>query len=233
MGYKICVSLMAERVEDLLGKIKRARELGADIVELRLDYLKEREFDVEGLVSRCDGQVILTVRRRGEGGVFPFGEEERVQLIEKCITANPDMVDLELSMNRRALRRLISLCKERGVLSVVSYHDFEGTPSWRVLRGKASSAFREGGDIAKVVTMARSVSDNLQVLRLASLYPQRVVSFCMGGLGVLSRVLCTFFGSPFTYASLDTPLAPGQLDIKTMRRVYESLDAIIRTGSVG
>ncbi|MEM1657704.1 MAG: type I 3-dehydroquinate dehydratase [Candidatus Jordarchaeales archaeon] len=232
MGYRICVSLMAERVEDLLDKIERARELGADIVELRLDYLKERDFDVEKLVSRCDRQVILTVRRREEGGVFPLGEKERIRLIEKCIMSDPDMVDLELSMGRKVLRRLISLCKERRVLTVISYHDFEETPSWKVLKGKVSAAFREGGDIAKVVTMARSVSDNLQVLRLVSLYPQRVVSFCMGELGVLSRVLCTFFGSPFTYASLDAPLAPGQLDVGTMRKVCENLDSALRAGSI-
>ncbi|MBS7248605.1 MAG: type I 3-dehydroquinate dehydratase, partial [Candidatus Freyarchaeota archaeon] len=44
---------------------------------------------------------------------------------------------------------------------------------------------------------------------------------------VLSRVLCTFFGSPFTYASLDAPLAPGQIDIATMRKVHESLARIL------
>ncbi|MBS7287969.1 MAG: type I 3-dehydroquinate dehydratase [Candidatus Freyarchaeota archaeon] len=226
MGCRVCVSLMAESVRELLGKVERAREEGADIVELRLDYLREEVVNVNELVSSFGGPVILTVRRREEGGAFPLGEGERIRLIERCIKAEPDIVDLELSMGAGSLQRLISLCRERGVSVILSYHDFNGTPSWRALRGKVSAMFRLGCDVAKVVTTACSVSDNLQLLGLASLHPQRVVSFCMGKLGVLSRVLCTFFGSPFTYASLDVPLAPGQIDVRTMKKVQEKLTCI-------
>ncbi|MEM2046589.1 MAG: type I 3-dehydroquinate dehydratase [Candidatus Jordarchaeales archaeon] len=224
---RICVSLMADTVEGLMGKVERACEAGADLVELRLDYLRERDVDVAGLVSGLGVPVILTVRRREEGGVFPLGEEERVGLIERCIEAEPDMVDLELSMGVSVLQKLISLCREREVSVILSYHDFSGTPSWQDLRGRVAAMFRLGCSVAKVVTAAGAISDNLQLLGLASLYPQRVVAFCMGKIGVLSRVLCTFFGSPFTYASLDAPLAPGQIDIATMRKVHESLARIL------
>lgn len=217
---------MAESVEELLGKVERAREEGADLVELRLDYLRE-EANIKELVSSFGGPVILTVRRREEGGAFPLGEEERIKLIEKCIEAEPDIVDLELSMGAGSLQRLISLCRERGISVILSYHDFNGTPPWRALRGKVSAMFRLGCDVAKVVTMACSVSDNLQLLGLASLHPRRVVSFCMGKLGILSRILCTFFGSPFTYASLDAPLAPGQIDVRTMKKLQEKLACIL------
>ncbi len=226
---RICVSLMADTVEELEGKVERARKAGADLVELRLDYLRERDVDIKGLVSSFGGPIILTVRRKEEGGVFPLGEDERVMLIEKCIEAEPDMVDLELSMGVSILQKLLSLCREKGVSVILSYHDFDGTPSWQDLRGKVSAMFRLGCDVAKIVTVAGAISDNLQLLGLASLHPQRVVAFCMGKIGILSRILCTFFGSPFTYASLDMPLAPGQIDIVTMRRMHENLARILNT----
>jgi 3-dehydroquinate dehydratase-1 len=46
----------------------------------------------------------------------------------------------------------------------------------------------------------------------------------MGEHGISSRLLCTLYGgSPFTYASLDNPLAPGQLDIVLMKKIYDKI----------
>jgi len=46
----------------------------------------------------------------------------------------------------------------------------------------------------------------------------------MGEHGILSRLLCILYGgSPFTYASLDNPLAPGQLDIVIMKKIYDRI----------
>ncbi|MGN6708088.1 MAG: type I 3-dehydroquinate dehydratase [Candidatus Nitrosocosmicus sp.] len=43
----------------------------------------------------------------------------------------------------------------------------------------------------------------------------------MGELGILSRVLCNIVGdSPFTYASIEKAVAPGQLTIKQVRMIY-------------
>jgi 3-dehydroquinate dehydratase-1 len=43
----------------------------------------------------------------------------------------------------------------------------------------------------------------------------------MGELGILSRVLCNVIGdSPFTYATIEKAVAPGQLTINQMRSIY-------------
>jgi 3-dehydroquinate dehydratase len=51
-----------------------------------------------------------------------------------------------------------------------------------------------------------------------------LITFCMGEHGVLSRVLCTYAGAPFTYASLTDAIAPGQLTLKQMRSIYDTLE---------
>jgi len=69
------------------------------------------------------------------------------------------------------------------------------------------------------------LEDNLRVLRLYdssidSNLPKKLNAFCTGKLGICSRVLSLFLGAPFAYTSLPgEPLAAGQLDIDTMRKV--------------
>ena len=45
------------------------------------------------------------------------------------------------------------------------------------------------GSLAKVITTATGVEDNLTTLTLCRDRPGKVVSFCMGELGTLSRVV--------------------------------------------
>ena len=72
--------------------------------------------------------------------------------------------------------------------------------------------------MAKVVTTAKSVDDNITTLSLCEDEPRKTISFCMGGLGMLSRVVAMQLGAPVAYVSIpDEALAPGQLSISTMR----------------
>ena len=43
----------------------------------------------------------------------------------------------------------------------------------------------------------------------------------MGDSGTITRLLASVIGdAPFTYASLDAPIAPGQLSVSQMQRFY-------------
>ena len=70
-----------------------------------------------------------------------------------------------------------------------------------------------------MVTTATSVDDNLTTLTLCAGRAQaRSISFCMGELGTVSRVVSMRLGAPLAYASLpNEAVAPGQLSISTMR----------------
>ena len=73
----------------------------------------------------------------------------------------------------------------------------------------------------------QSFEDNLATLKLISAFPtKRVVSFAMGPLGLVSRVLCTIAGAEFIYASIERgrESAPGQITVMEMRQVYEAID---------
>ena len=80
-----------------------------------------------------------------------------------------------------------------------------------------------GADICKLVTTARRFEDNLAVLELISDFPKaRVISFAMGPLGGISRILCPLVGGDFIYASVveGKESAVGQITVSDLRKIY-------------
>ena len=51
----------------------------------------------------------------------------------------------------------------------------------------------------------------------------KIVSFAMGDLGLISRVLCPLVGGDFTYASIEKgkESAAGQMTVEDLRKLYE------------
>jgi 3-dehydroquinate dehydratase-1 len=72
--------------------------------------------------------------------------------------------------------------------------------------------------------MPRNISDTLIVLNVLS-QVKKTIGISMGDLGRYTRVVAPLFGSPITFASIDTISAPGQLDIHTTKNF---LDKIVR-----
>ena len=72
-------------------------------------------------------------------------------------------------------------------------------------------------DNIKIVTTAKTVSDIPKILSLYDNKNTRLIAFCMGDIGKISRLLSLFLGSPFTYVSLGKPIAPGQLKLNEVK----------------
>jgi len=68
--------------------------------------------------------------------------------------------------------------------------------------------------------MAKSVSDASYVLSLYNNNKVKLIAFSMGNYGRISRILCLFLGSPYTYASLGKPVAPGQFSVDEVKSIF-------------
>lgn len=66
---QLCTSLVASTVQGMLAEAKEAVQKGADIVEIRLDYLQQLdpEKDVPSLLHLCPLPAIITYRPVWEG----------------------------------------------------------------------------------------------------------------------------------------------------------------------
>ena len=88
---------------------------------------------------------------------------------------------------------------------------------------------RSGAIVCKIVTTAKKIEDNLTVLNFVSAMPSKakLVCFCMGENGKVSRLLSPMFGAFFTFASLEegSETAAGQMTVQEMRAAYKLLGA--------
>jgi len=217
-AYATCATVAEPTPRRMAASLRRALAR-SEYAELRLDRLAPDEVPhALALAAPRLRRCVCTLRPRSEGGEFSGGEDERVSIIKLAAEYSPMLLDVELRTlaARAGLRRYLA---RAGARVLASWHDFESTPPAGALRSRLASMSRYSGH-AKVVTMARGPADAARVLSLySSAGRTRLVAFCMGEAGRASRVLCLCLGSPFTYASLGAPVAPGQMGIGELRRL--------------
>jgi len=85
-------------------------------------------------------------------------------------------------------------------------------------------------DIVKIVTRAETWADNLRVLELipkAHNLGIRIIAFCMGPMGRISRVVSHMMGGYLTFASLEQgeESADGQMTVTEMKKIMEHLSS--------
>jgi 3-dehydroquinate dehydratase-1 len=222
--FKVCVPLATDSVDKLPALITSAFQKRADFVEIRFDHAIYMEIDhALDITSRIKNTAIFTLRSREEGGFFKGSNRERISILKKMAMTRPMLLDIEISTLKKEkdIRQFLS---ENRIPILVSTHDFRKTSNLSTLLKKFED-MRNYSNYVKMVTTARSFEDNFKLL---SLYDNsddtKLIAFAMGEHGILSRLLCNLYGgSPFTYASLDKPLAPGQLDIVLMKKIYDRI----------
>ncbi len=222
----ICVTLGRTRHKMVIAEHRALAEQGARLVELRLDWLK-RMPEIHRLLDERPTPVIVTCRRRQETGKWRGDEDQRLALLRQAIVSGADYVDVETDVAEQVPRY-------GDTKRIISYHNFKETPD--DLEDIFADMQRLDGDYLKLATMANTPEDNVRMLRLVSEADVPTIGFCMGELGIPSRILCGKYGSPWTYAtfSSDRVLAPGQLSFEEMRDVYhyDEIDAETRVFGV-
>ncbi|WP_292376986.1 type I 3-dehydroquinate dehydratase [Methanosarcina sp. UBA411] len=220
---------------------RKAAEMGADLLEIRLDLLGIRDLEtaaetIREIKSETGLPVILTNRSSTEGGKWEGKETERIGLLTDLLSTNllslkdgPDAVDIELSAGREAIDQVIKAAKTCGKTVIVSSHDFSKTPSFHEMKIIVEEAFLAGADIAKLAVMPQSRKDVLDLLRIALDTREAGNAICtiaMGKLGKHTRVIAPFYGSVLTYAAVDSEIsaAPGQYQVDKIKKILELLE---------
>jgi 3-dehydroquinate dehydratase type I len=224
LTIRICVSVLPETVAEALELVERAENHGADLIEVRLDSLREHG-ELSDIAGCSKVSMIATNRPAKCHGKFQGNETERKQILLNAARNGFEYVDIELSTSK--LGNIVSDVHGMGVKSVVSFHDFNETPRPSQMEEVLKKELASGADVCKVVTTAKSLEDNLTVLNFVSkaCKSAKTVCFSMGELGKISRLLSPLFGGFFTFASLEKgrETASGQMTIQEMRTAYAAL----------
>ncbi len=123
---KICASISADSLDEMVQKTEYAFHLGADLVEFRIDRIMSRVTpeDIKTKLAKFAPRSVVTVRTNQEGGAFSGSDIERLSLISELATMLPAYLDVELRTAVDNERWLKSLPNK--VERIVSWHDFKG-----------------------------------------------------------------------------------------------------------
>ena len=212
----ICVTLGRSRHKRMIAEHQHLVEQNVELVELRLDYIG-RAVNLGRLLDDRPGPVVVTVRRRGDGGRWMKSEQERLMLLRSAIATGVEYVDIEADVAEQIPRY-------GNTKRIISYHDFSETP--RELEELHEKMSEEDADIVKIATMANSFDDSIRMMNLVKNAKVPTIGICMGETGIMTRLLANRLGSPFTYATFSggRKVAPGLLDYREMENLYRYKD---------
>ena len=237
---KIQISLMGVHIAQCLETAVKGQLAGVDVFEYRADFSHDIH-NVPKMVEHCQdlaralpaSPVLFTVRTTDQGGQVELAASEYEALLKAVIAdGSVDMIDIEFGYGDELVQELCATARAAGIVSVVSYHDFEGTPTVEELLEVMDQMVEQGADIPKVAVMAHGPEDALVLLsateemhRMHDGLPLQTMA--MGRDGSITRLTGELFGSALTFCSLDEESAPGQVDVATARRIMNDLHTIM------
>ncbi|NJD52314.1 MAG: type I 3-dehydroquinate dehydratase [Candidatus Methanoperedens sp.] len=220
MAFPSNRSVVAPIAKDPVNTSIKAKYLGADILELRIDLINEDPFKILIELKKLGLPVIITNRMKKEGGAWQGSEEERIHELISLIQY-ADIVDIELCAEKKDL--VINEAKRAGKKVIISTHDFQDTPDNEVMAGFIRESFEAGADIAKIAVMPHSLDDVLRLLDVTLHSSGQVCTIAMGEIGKHSRIMAPLYGSVMTYGYVDIPVAPGQLRVDELKNMLQLL----------
>ncbi len=242
---KLCIAVQGTTPAELFSRAESSIN-DSIFIELRLDSLAKPAAVFSALQAflhrHRELTVIATCRRKSFGGHFTGSLNSEIELLQKAAEAGSHIVDLEVESAEQATRpqlaRFHTALRAAGAALLISSHDFSRTrrPDGLIQTAQRIAAFEP--DFVKVVTTARSLADNLSVLRMVEdqSLNAHVVGIAMGEEGVISRILSPRAGAAFTFASPadGAETAPGQLSARALLDLYrlEQLDSATRLFAV-
>jgi len=227
MAY-LAVAISGEDPAQMCGQIISATAGGAEMLELRLDYLADLDADLMREVLSCaketDLPVIATCRDKAQGGVGGWSQEHRVDILIEATKAGADFIDCEydtfLAGETQQLLGAVLINHSRTRL-ILSAHDFSGKFSdlddlYNRIVEAAPAA------IPKLVYTANHINDCFEAFDLLRCKTGDAIVLCMGPAGLISRVLAGKLGSFLTFASSgkEEATAPGQITVSQMKGLF-------------
>jgi len=224
----LAVPISARTVSESGNQIKLAKDAGAEMLELRVDYIDGLTTgcldELLSLSSKVSLPVIVTCRDAVEGGSGDLPLDLRVSILVNAIQKGADFVDCEFANYQNPdVRKLIdeALHKSPKTRLILSAHDFDGPFSDLVALYDEIFTYCPRA-VVKLVYKANHINECFAGFNLLKNKKGDAIVLCMGPDGLISRVLAKKYGSLVTFGSLsdESSTAPGQLGIKELKELY-------------
>lgn len=224
----LAVSICGQDISDFEARFQPALAAGAEMLELRLDYLAELSSEaVAKIISAARGfklPLIATCRDATQGGQGNWNLKHRTEILIAAIGAGTDFVDCEFSnFTHPATRQILldALSQNPRCRLILSAHNFDRPFDDIELLYESIISFCPQA-IPKLVYTARHINDCFAAFDLLHNKDRDAIIFSMGAMGQISRILTKKLGSFLTFAAMDEQQAsaPGQISIAQMKSLY-------------
>lgn len=232
----IIVSTSGEDETKVLQEAEQiARMPEADILELRVDKLVFATDAAkvtalgQAVRKRLNGKpLLLTFRTKPEGGEKAPDDAAYTELYQQWLEAGfADLIDIEMRIGEAEVRKLIDFAHQHRVATIVSYHDFNGTPSNEAMLQRLEQQAQYGADVLKLAVMPKTPEDVNRLTSITWQMRQRsdrpLLTMAMGGQGTVTRLSGEIYGSNLTFGSMGSASAPGQIDVKVLHQTMAAL----------
>ena len=220
-----CIPIIAKDTQEALEKIARANAL-ADMLELRLDMMDT--FDLGEMIQATSKPALVTYRSIREGGKGTADHKTHASYLLAALEEGAEFVDVERSLPEKWRKKLFRAQGKSRI--IISTHVSDNTPSKETLEDIFEELIATGADIIKIVTHAKSMMDNLRVLDLIPKAQERgikIIAFCMGRFGRISRIFSHLMGGYLIFASLEggEESAAGQIPVEEMKKILDIFES--------
>ncbi len=227
---KICIPVCEKTKEAAIKEIREIKKTKAQMVEWRLDFFEEDIVGAAKEIFAAAGHmpVLCTFRTKAEGGEKDIDLESYFSMYADLAECGAKMVDLELNLCGAVeaySMQFISYLHSLGVVVVVSYHNFEETPSRETIKQTYELMHLLDADLPKIAVMPKDQRDVMTLFTAMAEVSETcwpLIGISMGGIGRVSRVRASIFGCAITFATREKASAPGQIDVETLVRLMEN-----------
>ncbi|MFH0772972.1 MAG: type I 3-dehydroquinate dehydratase [bacterium] len=218
--WSICAVTMGSTMDELIHQVLLAQK-EADLVEMRIDFLiDQKNINLKPLSKLINKDVIITCRRRDEGGRWGGTETNRLRILCQAFELGFAFVDVEL---RTLEEGLFTIPKKMKTKVIVSFHDFTKTPPIAKMKKIMERMQIFNPDIKKIATMVNSEINNITLFQimLDKKMKEEICIVGMGKLGKKTRIIAPLLGGSFIYCSINgKSSAPGQISCKEIKEIY-------------
>jgi 3-dehydroquinate dehydratase-1 len=200
----------------------RAKRPEVQAYEIWLDALEKTELNpvrVEELVRRwkklTKKKLVIVCKDQVENGRFSRIPAEKVELLAAAARAGADYIDIGLHTGKKWIETLVK--KKKKAKLILSFHDFEKTPSVARLKSLAERMKELGADNIKIATFSNTLEDTQQLIELAlqlKKEKKKHIILGMGEKGMVTRILGQKLGNELHFVSLGSKTAAGQLTLE-------------------
>jgi len=208
---RVCESFFADNMQETIEILSKIDAFG----ELRFDM---SHFEIEDLsiIKKQNTRPLIFTCRKGK-----LSEELRLIAYRKAIELNFEFIDLDISYDLELLEEVKVSLESSKTKLIISYHDFNSTPSIDTLKQVVKQSSLYEPNIIKIVSTVSSLND-LETLELLQKTHPKTIFFGMGTLATECRIKSLRNGGVFTYVAHDKNkgTASGQIDYHDFEKAY-------------